>query len=423
MTTPTNRSTLEPAESALLSIPGRAFLAVLLGSAGLIHLVMVPVHMDQSVLEGTTFVLAGWAQLVLALVIALRPSRQALVATFAATMTMIGAWTISRVWGLPYGAHQGHPEEAAFVDVVAVGIEAATILVAALLLWRPTIGARWDARALVAGSVAPVLLLVLTTTAIASPSARQHGHGDHGNAEAAAGHGDDLHHDDHAHEDQAAVDDLGWSLLDNGHQHEKGEVPLDPRTQRLLDEQLTGTLELVRKYPTISAAEAAGYRRAGPFTPGLGTHFIGGEMRMITNGTVSPDEISGPVLIYDGVDPDSPIAGFMYMAIGEDEPEGFIGPNDHWHWHTNVCIVMNDGVVDTPLGADREVTKAQCDEYGGMLIDSTGWMVHVWTVPGYENPDGLFAELNPKLTCPDGTYHAMPLEEVGYRTSQCLSAA
>ena len=36
-------------------------------------------------------------------------------------------------------------------------------------------------------------------------------------------------------------------------------------------------------------------------------------------------------------------------------------------------------------------------------------MVHVWTVPGYESPQGVFSELNPKMTCPDGTYFTVPL--------------
>jgi hypothetical protein len=404
--------------SELLSGPARALLATLLAAAGVIHLVMIPVHMGESVLEGTMFVLAGWAQIGLALVIALRPSTRALAAVVATSAALIGGWVVSRTWGLPFGAHAGHPEEVAFVDTVAVALEVATVVVAAALLWRPATGFGWSSAGIVVSSLVPVAVLALATAAIASPSARQHGHGGHGDTEAAAGD----HDHDHSHDD-GPVDDLGWSLLENGHQHEHGEIELDPRTQRLLDEQLAPTAELVRKYPTIADAEAGGYRRAGPFTPGLGTHYIGGEMRMVTGGVVGPDEISGPVLIYDGIAPDSPIAGFMYMALGEEEPEGFIGPNDHWHWHTNVCVVMNDDVLDTPLGADREVTQEQCDRYGGSLIENTGWMVHVWAVPGYENPEGLYAELNPKLTCPDGTYYAIPLEEVGYRPSQCLAAA
>jgi hypothetical protein len=48
-------------------------------------------------------------------------------------------------------------------------------------------------------------------------------------------------------------------------------------------------------------------------------------------------------------------------------------------------------------------------------------MVHVWNVPGYESPDGMFTELNPRLTCPDGTYHRIPLEDLGTKDTVCRS--
>jgi hypothetical protein len=49
-------------------------------------------------------------------------------------------------------------------------------------------------------------------------------------------------------------------------------------------------------------------------------------------------------------------------------------------------------------------------------------MVHVWTVPGYESPLGTFSDLNPRLTCPDGSYHALPTAEIGSRATTCRGA-
>ena len=46
-------------------------------------------------------------------------------------------------------------------------------------------------------------------------------------------------------------------------------------------------------------------------------------------------------------------------------------------------------------------------------------MVHVWPVPGYESEQGLFSNLNPKLTCPNGTYYIVPSEELGTRSNAC----
>ena len=60
-----------------------------------------------------------------------------------------------------------------------------------------------------------------------------------------------------------------------------------------------------------------------------------------------------------------------------------------------------------------------CTDVGGTWIEFTGYMVHVWNVPGYESPDGMFTELNPRITCPDGTYHKVPTEEIGERASTC----
>src|SRR5436305_1832488 len=79
-----------------------------------------------------------------------------------------------------------------------------------------------------------------------------------------AGHGHD-----HAGDDG---NDKGWSLLMSGHDHHDPDVPLDDATQAQLDRQLDLTRQLAAKYPTVAAAEAAGYRQGGPFTPGMGAH-------------------------------------------------------------------------------------------------------------------------------------------------------
>jgi hypothetical protein len=114
----------------------------------------------------------------------------------------------------------------------------------------------------------------------------------------------------------------------------------------------------------------------------------------------------------------------MYLAYGRDTPpEGFVWPNDVWHYHEHVCIKMGPGgTLDTPFGADLEgVTAEMCTDVGGAWIANTGYMVHVWNVPGYESPDGMFTELNRRLTCPDGTYNRIPLEDLGTKDGVCRS--
>jgi hypothetical protein len=399
----------------------RWMLAALSLGAGAIHLAMVPSHWSGSAVEGAGFAVVGWFQVVCGVVLLGGASRRLLQAVLLGNLAFIGVWGISWIWGLPVGSHSGHPHDPAFVDGTCVALEVGAVLAAWALLRHASVERVW-AKARFAAAVVPFAVLALATGALASPSARGHAdgsHGEHGahDAEAApGGHGE--------HADSEADVKSGLAALQNGHQHGGGVVEIDDATQAALSVQLAETTRLTAKYPTIAAAEAAGYRRAGPFSPGLGTHYSG-------FGGNAEDHLVGvdgvkmmPTLIYDGVEPDAPIAGFMYYSLGSGVPEGFVGPNDHWHFHTKVCIVAKDGKIEAPLGADRDdVTQEMCTRVGGSLIDSTGYMVHVWTVPGYESPRGTFSEVNPKITCPDGSYHTVGTDDGVVRLSNCRSAA
>jgi hypothetical protein len=391
---------------------------------------MVPSHAGQSTVEGATFLAAAWVQLGLAAALVVAPRRWMLSALIIANLAFIGAWIVSRTAGLPYGSHVGHPESVGFVDLSCVGFEVAVVVVAALALARPGVGRTLKG---VGALGIPLIVLALTSAAVASPAARDHAAGSHGDHAAAGGHehGDEMAaadghehaaaagEDGHAHE--ATGDDKGLSLLQNGHQHESGVEEIDAQTAATLAEQLALTASLVKQFPTLADAEAQGWKRQGPFAPGLGVHYSR-DYSLNADGIMDPEDIAAPFLIYDGLGPTSKLAGFMYYMIGvEGEPEGFAGPNDHWHYHTSVCVAFQpDGTVDTPFGADLEgVTDAMCAEQGGRMIDYTGYMVHVWTVPGYESDVGVFHELNSKITCPQGDYYTIPTEEIGDRDTVC----
>jgi hypothetical protein len=135
---------------------------------------------------------------------------------------------------------------------------------------------------------------------------------------------------------------------------------------------------------------------------------------------MSDDQIRHPLAwIYDGTKPDSPVSGLFYSAVVAD-PAGFAGPNDVWHQHSNICITTSaDGGIDAPLGADNDATQAQCAAVGGNLIPATGPLLHVWTVPGYEDSQGVFAHLNPAITCDDGSYREVDVTKIGTRLTAC----
>ena len=112
----------------------------------------------------------------------------------------------------------------------------------------------------------------------------------------------------------------------------------------------------------MADARAAGYSQHGPFSPGLGTHYAGlGTINLNSDGDMDPEDLGTGMLIYDGIEDDSPLAGFMYMAYQETAPEGFVGDLDKWHFHTAMCIVLTPDGIETPFGADLTgVTEEMC---------------------------------------------------------------
>src|SRR4051794_22237624 len=220
----------------------------------------------------------------------------------------------------------------------------------------------------------------------------------------------------------ASVDDRGFAALANGEQHSHGFTQAVSKADRVV---LAHQMELARqtalRYPTVADAEAAGLHRAGPFSPGLGAHYINYANGLgNADGVMTDDAIGKPLAwIYDGTHPDSRIAGLFYMTAVKN-PEGFAGPNDVWHVHRDICIKPSPTGVDAPLGADHGATKAQCDAVGGQLLKQTQYLLHVWVVPGYESPEGVYSHLSSAVTCDDGTYTTIKdVTKVGSKTSIC----
>jgi hypothetical protein len=436
--------------------------ASLLGAAGVVHLVMVPAHIADWAAEGIGFAIVGWIQIAVALALVVKPRFAVIAAAGGACAVPLALWIVSRTSGFPIGPTPGQAETISMIDAATAVMEGLGLAALSTAVLRPgalaSSGRRWM-------MAIPLVVMATTTWMLASPSARGHSHSS-GTDHAAADGATAAHHDGatgesvahshepsadapvevaslgpapavagetHAHDGDAAhaapsaaaADDKGLSLVMNGHQHDQDVIPMDGPTTATLAHQLARTAELVAMYPTVAEAEAGGYRRQGPYSPGLGTHYGKGGDTLV-GAEITDDNVLNPMLIFDGSEPDSKLSGFMYIAFGvEGVPQGFAGENDTWHYHTNVCLVVNeDGSTDTPLGADRDnVPEELCKQYGGFLIDNTGYMLHVWTVPGYESSKGVFNEVNPALACADGTYFMKPIEELGSSLSLCADAA
>lgn len=189
------------------SQPLAYLLAGLMAGAGIIHLVMVPIHAGgSSLLDPLAFAAAGWFQLAVAAAILTGSARRwVFTATVVANLAMVGVWVWSRTAGLPVGSHAGVAEDVGTVDLLCVGLElAAVALAGALLLARHPLRT-----GVLAPALGAVAVLGLTTTVIVAPDTAEHGGHTHGEAA-------DDHHGgtDHVAE-MAALDrrrcDLGFN--------------------------------------------------------------------------------------------------------------------------------------------------------------------------------------------------------------------
>jgi hypothetical protein len=409
-----------------LASPQRQLLAALSGAAGAIHLAMVPSHVDEWAAEGIAFVVAGWLQLAFAVAVLVRPARWLLRAAVAVNVVFVAAWAVTRTAGAPFGPNSGHAESSSLIDLTAVGLEVALVVLAGAALLR----SGWRLPGAVPG-IAAAGVVLLASVALADPSTRDHAHGSHGGTgdHAMAGH-DEAGADHHAGggEMRPGGDDRGLSELSNGHHHEMVVQELDAATQAELDDQLAVTREVAARYPTVADAEAAGYRRIGPYFPGIGAHY--GKTtpaELNPEGVMDREALLHPLaIIYTGTQPHAEVAGFMYLSTSETEPEGFAGPNDVWHYHESLCLDRQpNGEMNTPFGLDNQATEAQCTGAGGQILPVSPYMVHVWSAPGWDDdPDvSTFGEVHTDLTCADGGYHMIPIEEwVDHPMDVCRAA-
>jgi hypothetical protein len=171
------------------------------------------------------------------------------------------------------------------------------------------------------------------------------------------------------------------------------QEPITKEQREALEAEMAQARTVIDAYPTVAAAEAAGYRRSTPYVPCIGAHY--------TNvGLVSRFDTTKPSeLLFDGTNPDSQIVGLSYLVYNRGgAPEGFTGPNDHWHQHNaNGGLCFSNGGGATVIGGE-ELTEAECEDRGGTKRELTDiWMAHAWVAPGFECSWGVFAGECPEL--------------------------
>lgn len=119
------------------------FAAGLLAGAAIIHFVVAPEHLAESVAHGVFFVSVGFAQILYALSI-LSPRhwaknpREFLVAGILSNSGLILTYIISRTFALPFIEHSDHIEEIGMLDLVCQAVELLAIVFLVLILGEHT---------------------------------------------------------------------------------------------------------------------------------------------------------------------------------------------------------------------------------------------------------------------------------------------
>jgi hypothetical protein len=184
-------------------------------------------------------------------------------------------------------------------------------------------------------------------------------------------------------------------------------VEFNGAERELLATQLVSARQVATALPTLGDAAAAGWEPTTPYGPGLGAH-MGKDQNTQAPGAAL--DITRPQsYLYDGDSPDSKVVALMYVQLGGDtQPEGFAGPLDEWHAVKGQCLKATE--MDPLFPSSDAVTKEKCESAGGRYLDITAWTLHVWVVPGWEAPGGVFAGGNPDIVCADGTTNSDPVK-------------
>jgi len=427
--------------------------------AALIHFAYAPAHFSEEASHGAFFLAVGWAQLGLALGLALRatPRRAWAGASVLVNGAVIAVWLVSRTAGVPGSG----PEPWGLPDGAASALAAVAVVTGLLLLRGALEGSSMRRPGLGAGALVGVLLAGLVTASVTPAVAGEQGHGGDAHAGGSDGMGA-MPGMDHGHDGAAADEDWNatrmaaltgylpaddieairqtnieylseqirqrsdtlrslpaaerearieefatWSV-DHALEAENGDAradgvetmhshglsvwqPItDPDEQAELQRQLREAGTVIPAMATAQDAMDAGYVQVTPYVPGIGAHYL--NFSLLTRSGFEPARPE--MLLYNGNDPGSELVGLSYATLSIGPPDGFVGPNDIWHVHPSLCSVGRAFVI----GPDT-TPEQLCDSVGGTkgIGGARLHMAHLWQVPGWESPWGLFSGENPMV--------------------------
>jgi hypothetical protein len=293
-----------------------------------------------------------------------------------------------------------------FAGLVLVFVGLAVAFFGAKLYGPPEQRLRHDLKLYQWGAPVITAALLLGGAQAATNSTLAQGHQDHQQTNLAAGTSSagHVHNATTATVGGVAVSDTpcdrsgppaseGQLSTESGHDH-RGPVTevaiADPAVRDKLAQQVLAARTVAARYPTAADAVKGGYFKSTVYVPCIGAHYTNVRLVRPYVDPANPAE-----LLFDGSGPDAKIVGLSYLVFSNGSPEGFAGPNDHWHRHNaNGGLCIRAGLV---VGNEK-TTPADCTKRGGTKtpLDNV-WMCHMWIVSGWESNWGLFAPEHPNL--------------------------
>ena len=111
----------------------RLSLAIASIAAGLIHVTVVPHHLEESTILGAAFVATAIFQIAWAAPASVRLDARTLDVGVAVNATVVAAWITSRTIGLPFGPHAWMAEPVGAADATATVLELLIVIGATLV--------------------------------------------------------------------------------------------------------------------------------------------------------------------------------------------------------------------------------------------------------------------------------------------------
>jgi hypothetical protein len=416
------RQAMGPRPTSIGTVLRWTIAALMLG-AGAIHFAMMGEHAGVSWTHGLFFATTAWLQLALAAMIGFRPSRPVITLGIVLNLGILAVWIVSRTVGIAIGS-DGTPDAFGKVDILCAVFEGLAVFASFALLSKSFSRRPLSASVGFAGVGVIVVAVAVITSLFFSPAATSvsaaSGLSADGHNHGAVGVSADGHNHTHtAIPGSGGLVDTGNGIIvtgaltgdspcersgppaspgqvgkdAEGHDHRGPfkQAPITREEATQLQAEQTIARGVAVQYPTAADAQRAGYAKSTVYVPCIGAHYTNARFAASFN-PATPSE-----LLYDGSTPDAKIVGLSYLVFHlNGPPDGFTGPNDRWHQHSlngGLCI----GPAGVVIGAES-LSKAKCESIGGRKASLENiWMLHDWTVPGFECTWGVFAAECPEL--------------------------